>query len=78
MAPEQFLHLSTIFCYLVSDFYVKTMIRFSLRDKLLFEVFEVQITTVDCMCFYLSEQCVHPHILLQSSLVGCIVVLCPR
>ena len=30
---EQFLHLSTIFSYLIIDFYVKTMLRFSLRDK---------------------------------------------
>ena len=48
IAPEeQFLLLSTIFCYLVLDFYVKTRIRFSLRDKRLFEVTEVEITRVD-------------------------------
>ena len=40
---EQFLLLSTIFCYLKLDFYVKRKIRFSLRDKRLFE-----ITEVDC------------------------------
>ena len=39
----QFLHLSTIFCY----FYVKSRIRFSLRDKRLFEIMEVKITRVD-------------------------------
>ena len=34
IAPEeQRLLLSTIFCYLMLDFYVKTRIRFSLRDK---------------------------------------------
>ena len=49
IAPEeQFLPLSTIFCYLVLDFYVETMIRFSLRDKRLFEITEVEITRVDC------------------------------
>ena len=49
IAPEeQFLLLSTIFCYLMSDFYVKTWIKFSLRDKRLFEITEVEITRVDC------------------------------
>ena len=49
IAPkEQFLLLSTIFCYLMLDFYVKTRIRFSLRDKRLFEITEVEITRVDC------------------------------
>ena len=48
IAPEeQFLLLSTIFCYLMIDFYVKTKIRFSLRDKRLFEITEVEITRVD-------------------------------
>ena len=41
---EQFLLLFTIFCYRMLDFYVKTKIRFSLRDKRLFE-----ITRVDCI-----------------------------
>ena len=50
IAPEeQFLLSSTIFCYLMLDFYVKTRIRFSLRDKRLFEITEVEITRVDCM-----------------------------
>ena len=31
------------------DFYVKTRIRFSLRDKRLFEITEVEITRVDCI-----------------------------
>ena len=48
IAPEeQFLRLSTIFYYLMLDFYVKTGIRFSLRDKRLFEITEVEITRVD-------------------------------
>ena len=32
------------------DFCVKTRIRFSLRDKRLFEITEVEITRVDCSC----------------------------
>ena len=46
---EQFFLLSTIFCYLMLDFYVKAGIRFSLRDKRLFEITEVEITRVDCI-----------------------------
>ena len=49
IAPEeQFLLLPTIFCYLMLDFYVKTGIRFSHRDKRLSEITEVEITRVDC------------------------------
>ena len=48
---EQFLLLSTIFFYLMLDFYVETWIRFSLRDKRLFEITEVEITRVDCTSF---------------------------
>ena len=48
IAPEeQFFLLSTIFSYLMLDFYVKSRIRFSLRDKWLFEITEVEITRVD-------------------------------
>ena len=50
----QFLLLSTIFCYMMLNFYVKTRIRFSLRDKLLFEITEVEITRVDCIRFCVS------------------------
>ena len=51
IAPEEQFHpLSTIFYYLMLDFYVKTGIRFSLRDKRLFEITEVEITRVDFMC----------------------------
>ena len=52
---EQFLLLSTIFCYLMLDFCVKTRIRFSLRDKLLFEITEVEITRSTVLTFYHSE-----------------------
>ena len=45
---EQFLLLSTLFCYLMLDFFVKRRTRFSLRDKRLFEIIEVEITRVDC------------------------------
>ena len=52
IAPEeQFLRLSTIFCYLMLDFYVKRGIRISLRDMRLFEITEVEITWVDCSLF---------------------------
>ena len=44
---EQFLLLSTIFCYLLLDFNVKTGTRFSPRDKRLFEITEVEIMRVD-------------------------------
>ena len=47
---EQFLLLSTIFCYMLLDFYVKTGTRFSLRDKQLFEITEFEIKRVDCIC----------------------------
>ena len=65
IAPEeQFLLLSTIFYYLMFDFYVKTGIRFSLRDKRLFEKTEVERTRVDCMSEWLlgdtgSHTCVY-------------------
>ena len=50
IAPEeQFLLFSTIFCYLMVDFNIKTGIRFSFRDKRLFEITEVEITRVDCI-----------------------------
>ena len=53
IAPEeQFLPLSTIFYYLMIDFYVKTGIRFSLRDKRLFEITEVEITRVTVLFIY--------------------------
>ena len=55
IAPEeQFLLLFTIFCYLILDLYVKRGIRFSLRDKRLFEITEVEITRVDCI--YLASK----------------------
>ena len=39
-------------CYLMLDFYIKTGIIFSLRDKWLFEIYEVEITMVDCKSTY--------------------------
>ena len=49
IAPEeQFLLLFTIISYLILDFYVTTRIGFSLRDKQLFGITEVEITRVDC------------------------------
>ena len=59
IAPgEQFLLLSTTFCYLVLDFYVKTRIRFSFRDKRSFAITEVEIMRVDCISFRLREKTV--------------------
>ena len=53
IAPEeQFLLLFTIYCYLMLDFCVKTRIRFSLRDKRLFEITEVEMTKVDCTLIF--------------------------
>ena len=53
IAPqEQFLPLSTIFYYLMLDFYVETGIRFSLRVKRLFEITEVEITRVNCIYYF--------------------------
>ena len=50
IAPEeQFLPLSTLFYYLMLDFDIKTGLRFSLRDKGLFEITEVEITRVHCI-----------------------------
>ena len=41
---------STIFCYLLLDFHVKTGTRFSLQDKRLFEISKVKITRVGVFC----------------------------
>ena len=38
-----------IFWYMLLDFDVRTGVRFSLRDKRLFEISEVKIMRVDCM-----------------------------
>ena len=44
MAPEEpFLLFSTIFCNLILDFCAKTRTRFSLRNKRLFEIIEVEM-----------------------------------
>ena len=61
IAPMEQLHLfSTIFCYLLLDFHVQTGSRFSLRDKLLFEISEVEITRVDFICKkHLFEERLH-------------------
>ena len=53
IAPEeQFLLFSTIFCYLLLDLQnvnIKTGTSFSVRDKRLFEINEVEITRVHCI-----------------------------
>ena len=47
---EKLLLFSTIFSDLILDFSVKTRNKFSLRDKRWFEITEVEITRVDCIC----------------------------
>ena len=68
---EQFLLFSTIFCYLLLDFHVKTRNRFSLRDKQLFEISEVEITRVDCIsgpgCSKLTTSLVNDSLKFTSS-----------
>ena len=60
IAPrEQFLLLSTVFCYLMLDFYVKRRTLFYLRDKRLFDIIKVEIMRVDCIlicCLYILMQ----------------------
>ena len=51
-SPGAISPLSTIFCNLIFEFCVKTRTRFSLRDKRLFEITEVEITRVDCNSDY--------------------------
>ena len=45
--------------YLILDFYDKTGIRFSLRDKRLFEITEVEITKVDCVKYASQDHPAH-------------------
>ena len=44
---------STIFYCLLVDLSVKTGTRFSLRDKRLFEISEVEMTKVDCIYLFM-------------------------
>ena len=56
IVPQEQFHLfSIIFCNLSLDFCVKTRTRFSLRDKRLFEIIEVEITRVDCILVEVTE-----------------------
>ena len=59
---EQFLLFSTILCFLLLDFHVKTGTRISLRDKRLFETSEDEITGVDCSV-YMSVSALVAHYL---------------
>ena len=59
--------------YMLLDFHVKAGTRFSLRDKRLFEISEVEITRVNCMYIALSDQNIHwAYNILDSQ--GCKVV----
>ena len=70
IAPkEQFLPLSTIFYYLMLDFYVKTGIRLSLRDKRLFEITEVKIMRVNCIKLYIDSPQLRSQLHNHTSLV---------
>ena len=71
---EQFLLFSVI---VLLGSHVKTGIRFSLRDKWLFQIYEVEITRVDCTAgvgvlrqVFVSS-CVHLfHLLLNFALIS--------
>ena len=77
IAPEeQFLLLSTILCYLILDFYVKTRIRFSLRDKRLLKITEVEITRVDCKINWSVRKIVLPRIIQTSKIFHCLILYC--
>ena len=53
IAPEeQFLLLFTISSYLMLGFYVETRVGFSLRDKRLFQITEVEITRVAVLLLF--------------------------
>ena len=54
---EEKLLFSTIFCYLLFDFHIKTGIRFSLRDKLLFEISECMGQCHDKRCENFHKNC---------------------
>ena len=82
IAPqEQFLPLSTIFYYLMLDFCVETGIKFSLRDKRLFEITEAEITRVDCASktmiaksnslTYISVKIATQYLKINSFIYGC-------
>ena len=55
-SEEQFLLLSTVFCYLMLDFYVnfKQGSDFLFKIKRLFEISEVEIKRVDCIVILAS------------------------
>ena len=66
IAPEEQFHpLSTIFYYLMLNFYVKIGIRFSLRDKRLLEITKVEITRVD-WTYLVAAVSVEVHVIGQS------------
>ena len=51
------------FFYLLLDFHVKAGTRFSLRDKWLFEISEVEIPRVNCIYFVYRTVVVHMNII---------------
>ena len=65
---KQFEQPSTIFCNLILDFCVKTRTRFSLRNKRLFGIIEVEITRDDCICYILLGDLFRCPMTIKSSL----------
>ena len=77
-SPGAIILFSTIFCYLILDFCVKTRTWFSLRDNLLFEIIEVEITRVDCIMSCYIYICRYMYIWLlfseeYSEKIGCLL-----
>ena len=77
IAPqEQFLLLSTMFSYLLLDFYVKKRISLSLRDKRLFEIPEVAITRADYILKLTRER--EGPVFLVESIFFLLFIFCDR
>ena len=56
IAPKEQFLFSAIFYSLLLDFHVYKGTRFSLRDKRLFEISEVEITRVDCTSVHATTE----------------------
>ena len=75
IAPEeQFFLLFTIISYLILEFFVKTRIGFSLRDKRLFEITEVEITRVDCIFIFYLKAPVTPSRVSSALARSCLIL----
>ena len=65
-SPGAILFFSTILCNLILDSCVKTRIKFSLRDKQLFEIIEVELMRVDCI-FHTTNRIFQQWLKLQET-----------